>query len=54
MFGKSAAYHAAETLESMGHAGDLTDIGDVYHSLEKLVHELELALAEIVPRSNDR
>ena len=54
VFGKSAAYNAAETLEFMGHAGDLTEIGDVYHSLEKLVHELELALAEIVPRSNDR
>ena len=55
VFGKSAAYHAAETLESMGHAGgNLADIGDVYHSLEKLVHELALALAEIVPRSNDR
>jgi HPt (histidine-containing phosphotransfer) domain-containing protein len=54
VFGKSAAYNAAETLESLGHAGDLTEIGDVYHSLEKLVHELELALVEIVPRSNDR
>ncbi len=38
----------------MGHAGDLTDIGDAYESLEKSVHELELALAEIVSRSNDR
>ncbi|AGA31441.1 response regulator [Singulisphaera acidiphila] len=54
VFGKSAAYNAAETLESMGYAGDLTEIGDVYHSLEKRVHELELALAEIVPRSNNR
>ncbi len=54
VFGESAAYHAAQSLESMSYAGDLTEIGDVYHSLEKLVHELELALAEIVPRSNDR
>ncbi len=53
LFGKAEAYKAAETLEAMAHAGDLTDIGDAYHSLEKLVHELELALAEIVPRSND-
>ncbi|SIO65073.1 Signal transduction histidine kinase [Singulisphaera sp. GP187] len=54
VFSKAAAYHVAETLESMGFAGDLTEIGDVYHALEKRVHELELALTEIVPRSNDR
>jgi signal transduction histidine kinase/DNA-binding response OmpR family regulator/HPt (histidine-containing phosphotransfer) domain-containing protein len=54
LFGKAAAYTAAETLESMGRAGDLTEIGDAYHALETSVHELESALVEIVRRSNER
>ena len=51
VFSKAAAYKAAQALESMGHAGDLTDAEDAFNTLENELHQLKAALADDLSRS---
>jgi two-component system, sensor histidine kinase and response regulator len=48
VFDVAAAFEAAQTLESMGREGGLTDVEDAYKALEIQINRLTLALAEIV------
>ena len=48
VFSKAAAYEAAQELESMGQAGDLTHVEAAFKTLETELHELQAALAAIV------
>ncbi len=48
VFSKAAAFEAAQELESMGQAGDLNQVEDVYKTLATELHELQVALAAIV------
>ncbi|MBV8269486.1 MAG: response regulator, partial [Planctomycetaceae bacterium] len=48
VFDVAAAFEAAQTLESMGREGGLTDVEDAYKALEIQINRLKLALAEIV------
>ena len=48
LFGQGRGLHGRRRRWRRWCAGDLTDIGDAYESLEKSVHELELAVAEFV------
>ncbi|MGO9815724.1 MAG: response regulator [Isosphaeraceae bacterium] len=48
VFSMTAAFEAAQVLESMGQAGDLTDVEDACNTLENELRQLKLALAKIV------
>ena len=52
VFSMTAAFEAAQVLESMGQAGDLTDVEDACNTLENELHQLKSALAKIVSQSS--
>ncbi len=52
VFSKTAAFEAAQVLESMGQAGDLTDVEDACNTLENELRQLELDLDKIVSQSS--